>query len=96
VSKLAERSKKIRIKLGVLGQGQLFGEEDCILKRSYTTSLKCTRYGSQAYIMPRADFLRLFQKNEEAWKVMFTGAQRKEQIHYERIKNFVSVNREEH
>jgi hypothetical protein len=27
---------------------------------------------------------------------MFTGAQRKEKMHFDRIKNFVSVNREEY
>ena len=73
----------------------MFGDDDVVLNRRYTATLKCIQQGSEAYIITRADFLRMFNRNEEAWKVMFEASILKEKQLFERTNNFVSVNRED-
>ena len=62
----------MKIRLLVLGRGQTYGESDVVLNKKYTTTLRCIQNDSEAFVMPREEFLRLFKTNEEAWKVMFT------------------------
>jgi hypothetical protein len=66
-----------------------------MLKRPYTSSIKCIENDSEAYMMPRDEFLRMFKINEEAWRVMYATASEKEQFLFNRCFNFVAINRED-
>lgn len=80
-----------KIRLSILGPGQVFGDIDVILCRKFTTTLKCIENNSEGYIMEREHFLRLFKTNEEAWKIMFKCAQEKEKDIYNRCNNFMKI-----
>ena len=84
-----------KIKLSNIGPLQIFGDDDCLLKRNYTCSLRCVKRGSQAYLMQREDFLRIFKGNEDAWDSMFKAASKKESQLYDRCQNFVSCANED-
>lgn len=95
ISRLQETSQKVRIRLLVLGRGQTYGESDVVLNRNYTTTLRCIENNSEAYVMPREEFLRLFKTNEEAWKVMFIDMKLREKQIFDRCFNFVGVSNED-
>jgi CRP-like cAMP-binding protein len=78
-SRMQDVNSKHKIKLTILGEGQLFGDDDVILKRNYSCTLKCIQNDSEAYLISRHDFLRLFKGNEEAWRLMFESASQKEE-----------------
>ena len=85
----------MRIRIAVLGVGQTHGEGDVVLDNNFTTTLKCIEHGSQAYVMSRRDFLRLFKTNEEAWRIMYSYAVEREKQITKACFNFVKVSNEE-
>lgn len=74
-----------------MGPGHIFGNDDLILGRNYTTTLKCLENDSEAFVMTREDFLRLFKSSEDAWELMFEHAVDREKQIVARCFNFVSV-----
>ena len=82
-SRLVDTTKKTKIRLTILGPGKTHGEADVALYRNYTTTLKCLENDSEAYLMDRQDFFRMFKKNDEAWKLMFQNAQQREKQIYQ-------------
>jgi hypothetical protein len=95
-SRVLDTTQKVKIRLAILGKGQVHGEGDVVLCRNYTTTLKCIERGSEAFVMNREDFLRLFKTNEESWRIMFDGAKSREQQVYHACLNFVHVCNESH
>ena len=83
-----------KIKLALLGPGQVFGEDDMIAERNYSSSLVCNANGSQLYAMSKSEFFRIFKSNAEAWKLMFKIAKKKELEQMKRCSNFLNVKRE--
>ena len=84
----------MRIRLAVLGTGQTHGEGDVVLDNNYTTTLKCMEHGSEAFVISRRDFLRMFKSNEEAWRIMYSYAAEREKQINEACFNFVKVSKE--
>ena len=72
--RLVDTTKKMKIRLSILGPGKIHGEADVALYRNYTTTLRCIENNSEAYLMDRQDFFRLIKKNDEAWRLMFANA----------------------
>lgn len=56
------------MKLALITVGQCFGDDDIINERNYKATMTCTKNDSFLYVISRADFLRFFGKNSEAWK----------------------------
>ena len=71
---LTDSMSKVKIRLSILGPGQVHGEGDVVLNRHYTTSLRCMENDSEAFLMNKDDFMRLFKSNDEAYKIMFAAA----------------------
>ena len=69
-SRLQDTLQRVKIRLSVLSAGQMHGEWDVVMDKKYTTTLKCIEEDSEAFVMNRPDFMRLFKTNEEAWKIM--------------------------
>jgi hypothetical protein len=64
---------------------------DVVLYKNYTSTLKCIESNSEAYLMKRKDFLRLFKTNEEAWRLMFIHAKQNEIRTLKACNNFIGV-----
>ena len=69
----------MKLRLAVLGPGQIHGEGDVVLDKNYTSTLRCIEQDSELFIMNRDDFLHLFKQNEAAWRIMYQDAMAKEQ-----------------
>ena len=91
MSRVQDENAKVKIRIGILGPGHIFGNDDLILGRNYTTTLKCLENDSEAFVMTREDFLRLFKSSEDAWELMFEHAVDREKQIVARCYNFVSV-----
>jgi len=77
--------------LSVLGPEQLHGEWDVVMDKNYSTTLRCLEEDSEAFVMNRPDFMRLFKTNEEAWKIMQANAMDKERQLMKTCYNFVNI-----
>ena len=51
-------------------------------------------HGSEAFVISRRDFLRMFKSNEEAWRIMYSYAAEREKQINEACFNFVKVSKE--
>lgn len=72
-----KRSKIIRIAL--LGKGSVFGEEDLINNKPYSSSLICSQHKSVVFLLPASEFERVFlEKNEDVLRDVVTMAMVKE------------------
>jgi CRP-like cAMP-binding protein len=56
-------SQGIVIKLSHLCSGHIFGEEDIINERNYTTTVKCISSTGVIYVLSNEHFYENFQKN---------------------------------
>lgn len=57
-------------KISFLGAGQMFGENDVIFERNYTTSIICRSNLGQVLCIKVGEFLRKLKANEECWKII--------------------------
>ena len=64
--------------MSVIGEAQLFGDEDIMLKRPYSSSLRCIQNDSEAFMMPGEEFLRLSKMSDEASRIMHASVKEKE------------------
>jgi CRP-like cAMP-binding protein len=53
----------------VIGKHQMFGVDDIALGRPYTYTLKTKSRDCKYYVVDRADFLALINKNEHSMKL---------------------------
>ena len=56
--------------------------------------MKCVKNGSELYVMKRDDFMRLFKTNEEAWRLMYDAAKKREEHIFQTCYTFVNVSNE--
>ena len=61
-----------QIKLALLTPGQTFGDDDAISENNYKATLTCSQKDSFIFVIPKAQFLRSFGKNQNdiAWKLL--------------------------
>ena len=65
-------------RVSIIGTGQTFGEEDVMVERNYTCSVKCISKFADVFCMKYDEFLRKFKGNKESWKVFAENAKEKE------------------
>ena len=58
------------IRLTQLCSGQMFGEEDAINDRQYTTSVTCISGNATVYCIKTEEFIQKFRQNESTWKLI--------------------------
>lgn len=56
---LPDRKSK-HAKLTILGKGSVFGDEDCINKSPYSSTLVCSINHSKAFVINKTDFERIY------------------------------------
>lgn len=49
------------VKIALIGEGQIHGEDDAISMRPYQASLRCTLNDSELLVLTRVDFYRMFK-----------------------------------
>ena len=83
-----------KLKIALLGVGQLHAEDDAISSRPYQSSLICHTSGSVLYEMTKAEFLRIFKTSSEAWRKAVHHAKMKEHGYVSRCSHYLEVNKE--
>ena len=59
-------SKYKRIKVAIICEGQIYGDDDAIAVRPYQSSLKCITPEAQALALSRGEFQRTFRASYES------------------------------
>ena len=59
--------KSACIKVAVLCAGQIFGQEDVINMREYTTSVKCLSTNASVYCIKSDEFFARLSKDDKTW-----------------------------
>ena len=75
---LNRTAKYENLKLTLLGAGQMFGEEDVIRERPYTTSVTCKSNTGSVFCWKSTEFFRRMKSNEESWKYVKRQSRAKE------------------
>ena len=63
----------------------MFGEDDLIHEREYTTTVICRSNVGQVFAIKASEFLRRLKSNEECWKVILQQVQLKDQMMKNRL-----------
>lgn len=68
----ALEKKKLQgvIKLASMTIGNLFGEDDLVLERPHLGTVTCKSNTGSLYCMKISEFIRMFRKNDESWKII--------------------------
>ena len=83
-----------RVKVALLGEGRIHGEDDAIALRPYQASLICSVSGSEAYELTRAEFYRAFKTQSDCWKTALKSAKEKEVEYIKRCRSYLDTNKE--
>ena len=87
--------KKRSLKLSHLGSGLVFGDDDCIAGRGFSSSLKCLSQTGSLIVMKAEEYLKCFKQQSDAWKTQFDIAKSKESAQNLQLTNFRKVKRQE-
>lgn len=64
----------------------MFGEEDVLAERNYSSTVVCKSNTAEAYCIKNAEFFRKMKANNESWKIIVFMSMAKEKAIYRRIK----------
>lgn len=59
------------VKIALLGERQIHGDDDVFAMRPYSATLRCSKANSELYVFKRAEFYRLFKLSHESWNFAF-------------------------
>ena len=91
VNKEAAFSDYKHVKIALIGEGRLHGEDDCIALRPYHASLICSVADSELYTMTRKEFYRIFHMSDN-WKNAMKHAKAKEKEYISRCQHYLDIN----
>ena len=81
------------VKIALIGEGQIHGEDDAISMRPYQASLRCSLNDSELLILSRTDFYRTFKASEQSWRNALRFAMLKEGEYISRCKSYLTMNK---
>jgi hypothetical protein len=58
------------VRVANVGVGQVMGFEDVILKRAYTTTVRCISTTGSLYAIKSEDFEQKMKKSEKTWNAL--------------------------
>lgn len=78
-------------KIAILGAGQMFGEDDIVAERNYTSAVFCRSNQGFVFCIKTIEFFRKLRPNDECWKIILSQARTKEKSIYRRMKKLDHV-----
>lgn len=82
------------IKITLIGAGQMFGEEDVLSNRNYTTTVTCVSKVGDVFCIKNNEFFRKLRANTESWKIIVLMAMAKEKAMFDRVKQIQRILKE--
>ena len=58
--------------MALASKGNMFGQEDVVNKRLYTTTVRCVSNEAHAYVINNKEFFYRFGKDEKTWKAILS------------------------
>ena len=55
------------MQIGIIGPGQVFGEEDVLNNRKYSTTVKCLSHEATCFQIKAEEFNYRMSKDKETW-----------------------------
>ena len=68
--KYEKKYKPQDMKVAVIGANQIFGHEDVLFERNYTTTAKCISTEATFYVCKAEQFRNLIKKDEKAFDIL--------------------------
>jgi CRP-like cAMP-binding protein len=59
----------------LLGQGQMFGEEDVVQEQPYQCTVRCISASADVFCIKNEEFIRKLKPNKESWRVIIQMAE---------------------
>ena len=72
-------------KLALLGQGQIFGDDDIFFNRPYSSTVICRSNTGIVIQMNGPELLKKMRGNEDCWKIFLSYIQQKESVKRKRL-----------
>ena len=69
----------------------MFGEEDVLSHRNYTTTVKCVSNSGDVFCIKNDEFFRKLKTNQQSWKIIVLMAMAKEKAIHHRIKTIQGI-----
>jgi hypothetical protein len=69
----------------------MFGEEDILSNRNYTTTVSCKSNTGDVFCIKNNEFFRKLKTNSESWKIIVLMAMAKERAIYTRVKKIQKI-----
>ena len=83
-----------RVKIALLGEGRIHGEDDAIAMRPYQSSLICNVASSELLSLTRVEFYRTYKQSvNNCWQEALRLAQIKEFAYIQRCRSYLDVNK---
>jgi len=58
------------MKVALIGKNQMFGHEDVLNYRNYTTTVKCVSNSASIYYCKAEEFYNIINRDEKSWKIL--------------------------
>ena len=75
---MAKAGPELNVRIANVGVGQVLGFEDVILKRNYTTTVRCISTSGQIYAIKAEDFEQKLKKSDKTWKALIDSSYSKD------------------
>ena len=74
-----------------MGKGNMIGEEDAVVMRNYTTTVRCVTYEGELLAIKTIDFYQRVKTNDDSWYYIKKTSKQKEQnvIHTINKSNYI-------
>ena len=69
---MEKKKAREEIKLALASKGNMFGQEDVVNKRLYTTTVRCVSNEAHVYVINNKEFFYRFGKDEKTWKAILS------------------------
>lgn len=80
------------IRLAFIGKGQIFGEEDFVNGRNYTTTVKCCSNTATVFMIKSCEFSKNFQKDSVTWDIILKNVRAKDNHTVMKIQSIATRN----
>ena len=82
------------MKIAIICGGQIFGNEDVLYGRNYTTSVRCLSSDAQVYCIRAEEFNHRFSRDDTTWKMLLSHTSFKDSATVRKIKNNIVTDHE--
>lgn len=77
----------------IIGNGHLFGQDDVLNQRNYTTSVRCISNSGKLFVMKANDFIKSINKDKKSVVIFNKTVQDRDAITKDILRDAIKANR---